>query len=202
MPDTGAPHFIPFADPTDLVRDWPALSEDVAEAVADGLDAAGGLVAVKHVLKTDTQTESGIAAGASFDITGLSIAHAVADVSHRLILTGTIGIAGEDFGLAFVGGAFAADGTLLGIGDADGSRTRVGSGGSNASNITDGRNTTAINLSLVYTPNTTDSVTYTLRAISNLTTTRTFFINRTQTDQNAAGRPRGVSTLTLLEVKV
>ena len=24
---------IPFADPTDLVRDWPALSEDVAEAV-------------------------------------------------------------------------------------------------------------------------------------------------------------------------
>ena len=28
---------IPFADPTDLVRDWPALSEDVAEAVESAI---------------------------------------------------------------------------------------------------------------------------------------------------------------------
>jgi hypothetical protein len=41
MPDTGAPWNIPYAAPADLVRDWPDLSEDVAEAVADGLDAAG-----------------------------------------------------------------------------------------------------------------------------------------------------------------
>jgi hypothetical protein len=40
MPDTGAPWNIPYAAPADLVRDWPALSEDVAEAIADGLSAA------------------------------------------------------------------------------------------------------------------------------------------------------------------
>jgi hypothetical protein len=40
MPDTGAPWNIPYADPTDLVRDWPDLSEDVADAVAAGLSAA------------------------------------------------------------------------------------------------------------------------------------------------------------------
>jgi hypothetical protein len=40
MPDTGAPWSIPYAEPSDLVRDWPALSEDVADAVAAGLTNA------------------------------------------------------------------------------------------------------------------------------------------------------------------
>ena len=31
-------HGIPFADPTDLVRDWPALSEDVALAIEAALE--------------------------------------------------------------------------------------------------------------------------------------------------------------------
>ena len=31
-------HSIPFADPTDLVRDWPALSEDVALAIEAALE--------------------------------------------------------------------------------------------------------------------------------------------------------------------
>jgi hypothetical protein len=48
--DTGAPWNIPYAEPTDLVRDWPALSEDVAEAVADGLDDA----AVDRIARTGT----------------------------------------------------------------------------------------------------------------------------------------------------
>jgi hypothetical protein len=39
MADTGAPWNIPFATPTNLVRGWPALSEDVADAVVDALDA-------------------------------------------------------------------------------------------------------------------------------------------------------------------
>jgi hypothetical protein len=41
MADTGNPWFIPFAEPSDLVRDWPALSSAVATAVADGLSSAG-----------------------------------------------------------------------------------------------------------------------------------------------------------------
>lgn len=42
MPDTGAPWEIPFLDGTELVRAYPAFSEDLAEAIADALDAAGG----------------------------------------------------------------------------------------------------------------------------------------------------------------
>jgi hypothetical protein len=38
MADTGAPYFIPYAEPTDLVRDWPELSEDVALAIVAALE--------------------------------------------------------------------------------------------------------------------------------------------------------------------
>ena len=42
MPDTGSPYEIPFLDGTELVRAYPAFSEDLANAIADALDAAGG----------------------------------------------------------------------------------------------------------------------------------------------------------------
>jgi hypothetical protein len=41
MPDTGPPWNIPYVEPTDNPRVYPAASEDLAEAIADGLDAAG-----------------------------------------------------------------------------------------------------------------------------------------------------------------
>jgi len=40
MPDTGAPWNIPYVAGTDLVADWPTDSQTLAEAIADGLDAA------------------------------------------------------------------------------------------------------------------------------------------------------------------
>jgi len=52
MPDTGAPWNIPFLDGTELVRAYPDFSEDLADAVAAGLTAAGnagiGSNAVSH----------------------------------------------------------------------------------------------------------------------------------------------------------
>jgi hypothetical protein len=39
MPDTGAPWNIPYAANSDLVSAWPALSEDIADEVAAGLDS-------------------------------------------------------------------------------------------------------------------------------------------------------------------
>ena len=42
MPDTGPPHSIPFLDGTELVRSYPQFSEELADAIADALDAAGG----------------------------------------------------------------------------------------------------------------------------------------------------------------
>jgi hypothetical protein len=59
MPDTGLPWEIPYAAPSDLVRDWPALSEDIAEAVADGLDDATTILqVVSSVYGTRTTTSN------------------------------------------------------------------------------------------------------------------------------------------------
>ena len=82
MPDTGAPHFIPFADPTDLVRDWPALSEDVADAVAAGLDAAGF---VKQIV-TATDTTSRSTTSTSYVDASISATITPQDAANRLII--------------------------------------------------------------------------------------------------------------------
>ena len=201
MPDTGAPHFIPFADPTDLVRDWPALSEDVAEAVADGLDDAGGLVAVKSAIFTGTQVESGITSGSNFAVTDLTITHEVADPSNKLIISAFM-LAAQSTGFAEVGLA-VHDGTgLIAVGDADGVRTRVALGGEIAGSGDD-LNVTMPSITFVHTPG-SGSKTYTVRAIALAggTVGGTVFINRTERDNDQTRRPRGVSSLVIQEVKV
>ena len=201
MPDTGAPHFIPFADPTDLVRDWPALSEDVANAVADGLDAAGGLVAVKSAIFTGTQVESNVAISGNFAVTDLEITHALADASNKLIISAFLGAAGTSAGRGNVGIA-VHDGTgLIAVGDADGSRTRVTAGG----RVNQESGTVIVTMpsvTFVHTPNTTDSKTYTVRAINVDRDPNTLYINRVQTDNNDGRRPLAVSSLVVQEVKV
>ena len=199
MADTGAPHFIPFADPTDLVRDWPALSEDVAEAVADGLDAAGGLVAVKSAIFTGTQINS-TGGGENFAVTDLEITHALADASNKLIISAFLGVAATSEGRGGVGIAVHDGTNLIAIGDADGSRTRVTAGGwvaATASTIV----VTMPSVTFVHTPNTTDSKTYTVRAINMSDSTRTLNINRSEDDSNSAFRTRAVSSLVVQEVR-
>jgi len=200
MPDTGAPYFIPFADPTDLVRDWPALSEDVAEAVADGLDAAGGLVAVKSAIFTGTQTDA-VTAGDNLTVTDLEITHALADASNKLIISAFLGAAGNSFGRGDVGIAVHDGTNLIAIGDADGDRTRVTQGG-RVVGSSDSAVVTMPSVTFVHTPNTTDSKTYTVRAININTSTQTLSINRAQDDRDTAARQRPVSSLVIQEVKV
>jgi hypothetical protein len=53
MADTGAPWNIVYAEPSDLVRDWPALSEDVADSVVAGLNAAFAFDAITEITATD-----------------------------------------------------------------------------------------------------------------------------------------------------
>jgi hypothetical protein len=200
MPDTGLPWEIPYLDGTELVRDYPQASEDLADAIADGLDAAGGLVAVKHALFTGTQTNS-TATGANFAVDDLSITHTLADAANKLIISAYFGVAAHSRELGEVGIAVADDGTLIGIGDADGSRTRVGAGGlvsGTASNVV----VTMPSVTFVYEPGDTASHTYTVRAININNSTRTLYINRTEDDGNDSRRARASSGLVIQEVKV
>jgi hypothetical protein len=200
MPDTGAPWNIPYVDPTDLVRDYPQASEDLADAIADGLDAAGGLVALKHALFTGTQANS-TASGANFAVTSLSITHTLADAANKLIISAYFGVASSTVGQGNVGIAVADDGTLIAIGDADGVRTRVGSGG--VSSVNQANYVVSLpSVTFVYEPGDTAAHTYTVRAINLRTATETLFINRSEADGNSANNTRGTSGFVIQEVKV
>ena len=197
MADTGAPHFIPFADPTDLVRDWPALSEDVADAVAAGLDAAGGLVAVKSAIFTGTQTAS-VTAGNNVAVTDLTITHEVADASNKLVILAMLGVAANS---ALRGQTSLAvhDGTnLIGAGAVASNRTSLTAGGTPSSGtgnfVAIGRAAT-----FVHTPG-AGSKTYTVRAVNQSQFTNTVFVNRNEADTDNGDSPRGASSLVIMEV--
>ena len=201
MADTGAPWNIPFVEPTDIPRGYPQDSEDLANAIAAGLSAAGGLVAVKSAIFTGTQVEANITDGANFAVQDLEITHALADASNKLIISAFLGAAANSHGIGEVGIA-VHDGTdFIAIGDADGSRNRVTAGGRVAGSG-DGRLVTMPSVTFVHTPNTTDSKIYTVRAICVRGGTRTLFINRSQDDGNSVDHPRAVSSLVIQEVKV
>jgi len=198
--DTGAPWNLPYPEDTDLVRDGASDIEALAVATASGLSAAGGLVAVKSALFTGTQTNS-TAAGANFAVTNLSITHTLAAATNKLIISAYFGVAASATGLASVGIAVADDGTLIAIGDADGSRARVGAGGRVA-----GTASTALvtmrSVTFVYEPGDTAAHTFTVRAINIDTATQTLFINRSELDDNGVNRPRTSSGFVIQEVKV
>jgi hypothetical protein len=197
MPDTGAPWNIPYVAPTDNPRLFPAADEAQALAIAAGLDAAGGLVAVKSVVKTDTQSTS-MTGGSNTAITGLTISHAVADEANKVMLFAQI--SGDQGGAADLvfSAALTAGTTLLNLGAAAGSRTRIA-----AQNYSDDTNSmSSVVLLAVHTPGSTASVDYGARMIHMSNTTLNMFINRSNSDTDSGNRARGSSVLLLAEVKV
>jgi len=200
MPDTGAPWNIPYVESSDLVSDWPSDSLALANAIDAGLDDAGGLVAVKHALFTGTQTNS-TASAANFAVTDLSITHTLADASNKLIISAYLGMVANSADQAQCGLAVADDGTLIGVGDASGTLTRIGAGG-----VQMGSSAPFLNISpamtFVYSPGDTASHTYTVRAINIRTDTQTIYINRRETEGGDAGTSRASSGFVIQEVKV
>jgi hypothetical protein len=195
MSDTGAPWNLPYPVATDLVRDGAQAIQDLAEATADSL----GLVAVKHALFTDIQSQS-LAGNTNVAVTNLSITHTLSDASNLLVLMTSLGVVAHSQNVSQVGVAIADDGTLIGIGDGLNLRTRLSAGGQ-SQGTANAINVATLSFQFVYAPGDTASHTYTTRAINVDSGTRTVFINRTNADDDNANRPRGASSLILMEVK-
>jgi hypothetical protein len=160
----------------------------------------GGLVATKSALKTDTFTSS-VTSANNVAVTGLSITHALQNANNKLIISAYFGTAGSSDGRGNIGIGVMDGSTFIGVGDAAGSRQRVGAGGvtnpsANANNIT------TPSVTFVYQPADTTSRTYTIRAINILDSTATLFVNRSEDDSNTAFYPRGSSGLVIQEVAV
>ena len=191
MADTGAPWNIPYAEPSDLVRDWPDLSEDVADAVAAGLTDASLIKQVASTTKTDTFVLSATTSTPFTDITGLSVTITPSTVTSKVLLIAQSN-ASTDAPMIFrINGGNASDY----VGDASGSRLRAAIQASGFSSVSRG-------LSIVHldSPATTSPVTYTLQCRSGGVTAANVHINRSESDENDANRMRTASSITAIEV--
>jgi len=161
----------------------------------------GGLIETKTAINTTALSFGSVGAGANVAVTGLSITHTMQNASNKLIMMAYFGAAANSASIGNVGIALADDGALIGIGDAAGSRARVGAGGVTAPS----GSTLAVtmpHIHLLHSPGDTSSHTYTLRAINMHPNTQTLYINRSEDDSDFASRPRAVSALTIQEVAV
>lgn len=169
---------------------------DNTEALFAG--AGSNLVAVKTVVKTDVQATS-LGAGNSTAVSGLTIAHAVANSAHKVFLVAQV--AGSHSNVERgTGLALTAGGTALNLGNAVGSRVRVSSSFGGSPSL--GRAMGSGVLVAVYSPGTTDSVTYGVNAYNVDNSTASILINRSAQDGDGERHARGASVLTLFEVKV
>ena len=157
---------------------------------------SGGILQVVSTTKTDTFSAS-IAAYAFTDITGLSASITPRSTSSKILVTvnhfGSVAIHDGKSSLGLTRG-----GTLVGIGDADGSRTRVNAEGGAYNN--DPNDIAAVSFSYLDSPNTTATVDYQVQQRNYTTGTQTVYTNRSYTSPDAAASGVTASTITLMEV--
>jgi hypothetical protein len=189
MPDTGAPWNIPYAAPADLVRDWPDLSEDVAIAVAAGLDDAFSIIQIVQTVKTDTFSTTSTSLT---DITGLSATITPTSNTSLVLALLTIG-ALDGSATNVIYGDVTRGGTPVGIGDASGSRGRASWATSNATVD----RPTSVSWSFRDSPATAAAITYQARIRAQ---TGTVYVNRASSNVDSILYFTSVSTLTLIEV--
>ena len=153
---------------------------------------------VKEVISTaKTDTFSSATLSTWIDITGLS---AVTTTTPAMVSTDKVLITVQ----LSISGSAAADrlafrltrgGTAIGVGDAAGSRTRESTGAviQNVASIQ------SASFSFYDSPAATTAQTYQVQ-FNNIDSTGTFFINRSNNDEDAASRPRAISTITLQRI--
>jgi hypothetical protein len=159
----------------------------------------GGLVEVKSALFTGTQTAS-VTAGSNVAVTNLSITHAVANASNKLIISAFLGVAGNSASRGATGLAIHDGTSLIAIADAASNRTRTSAGGIVSDEPSNGVVAMPA-ITFVHTPG-AGSKTYTVRAVNIVADTRTLYINRSELDADSAANTRGVSSLVIQEVSV
>lgn len=148
------------------------------------------VVQIVTATKTDTFTTT----SSSFtDITGLSVNITPTSASNRIlvmysIMTGSSSSQGTNIRLV-------RNSTNIAIGDAAGSRTQV-----TTSSFATGTNLVVDiqSMNFLDSPATTSATTYKLQIQSDNSSTQS--VNRNVRDDNASYEPRGVSTITVMEI--
>jgi len=192
MPDTGAPWNIPYVAGTDLVADWPTDSQTLAEAIADGLDAAGG---IKQVVTANLSSTFSTSSTSFTDVTGLSVSITPSSASSRILVLADVQ-GNNESGVSTMT-RLMRDSTAIAIGDSASSRIRS-TGGVDGDNTSPG-DVFFLGGIIVDSPATTSATTYKvqIRASAN-----NACVNRSRYDADNDTNPRTHSSITVLEVTV
>ena len=191
MPDTGAPHFIPFLDGTELVRAYPDFSEDLAEQVADGLSDASK---IKQVVAVSDNTPFTSTSTSYVAVPNLEVTITPEEESSSILILGSLGVGyGDSQTLRNVAVSVFRGGTNLGL--TAGSRTPALS----AVNLIMGRTVSNHGIVFLDEPNTTSPVTYSVR-VNRMGAGGTVYVHAGDVNTNNADITRVTSSLVVVEV--
>jgi hypothetical protein len=162
----------------------------VAGALPSNVIGAGAVLQVVQVAKTDTFSSS---SSSYTDITGLSVSITPTSSSSKILVMYHLMVGPSNNAFPMV--RLVRTSTAIAVGDASGSRTQVTSVSyavNSSGNIMDMQS-----MNFLDSPATTSSTTYKLQILSN---NGTHFINRSVRDDNADYEPRGISSITVMEI--
>jgi hypothetical protein len=159
---------------------------------ASQLNALRGAFRVLQTVST-TKTDTFTMNSTTFtDVTGLSVSITPQSTSSKILVFVSMMIGNpttEQFYIRLLRGS-----TAISLGDTAGSRTSVTT--ATFSNTQFVPNNAVINF--LDSPSTTSATTYKIQIAS--TTPATIAVNRTADDSDSAGRPRGTSSITVMEI--
>jgi len=156
------------------------------------IGVGGGILQIVSTTKTDTFTTTSTSLT---DITGLSASITPKFSTSKILASLNIGMVDiTTNGSQFIYGDVTRGGTAIGIGDASGSRARVGW----ATLPNSASRPRPVSWSFLDSPSTTSATTYQARV--RVDTGMTGYINRSQGDADSANGARSISTITLIEV--
>jgi len=160
--------------------------------VVQAVPVPSGVLQVVSTAKTDTFTTT---SSTFVDVTSLSVTITPTSASNKILIMASVSGNGQN-GVASLQGQLVRDSTAIAIGDAAGSRTRVSFG--NIEDIVSNMLTSSI--MFLDSPATTSATTYKIQVRSNVSG-QTVVVNRTSNDADTAQITRGISTITVMEVK-
>jgi hypothetical protein len=154
--------------------------------------SGSGQVPVQVVSTTKTDTFASATASWN-DITGLSVTITPTNSANKILVMYNImtGETSSQFPMIRI----VRGSTVIAVGDLAGSRTQAttsawSNGANNATHIQ--------SMNFLDSPSTTSATTYKLQTIA--TAGQSVFLNRNGRDDNASYEPRGVSTITVMEI--
>ena len=193
---------IPFADPTDLVRDWPALSEDVAEAVeaaVAGVPVLSGMGSnVVQTVKTNAFTTSSASYTA---IDGLTATITPSSDTARVLVIAQVPVSTQqaDNVSAFLRLTGGNTGGFIGNASGSMERATAWSGLNDNSAYRLARGAIAAAIIFLDSPASSSPVTYGVDMKRGVTEGNVF-VNRSGDDNNNGNYGRVAASLTVIEV--